>query len=233
MKSLEALLDGVDLRPVIDVDERAIVLDLSAGSDALGAPLSSLDVDRFSAAVNKRLADAGTGFAFGRWAERRELYASELFNATDPESRRDVHLGVDVFCEPGTPIHAPLPGRVALTANNARELDYGPLVILEHGTASDTFYTLYGHLSLESFRDVEAGQTINAGDVIAHVGAPPENGNWAPHLHFQPILDLLGLDADFPGVCSVAQQDKWLSLSPLPARFFPTVPASALDARRN
>lgn len=231
MKRLEDRVAGAKIHPVVHTDERSIVLDLSAGSDALGASLAGLDVRQFSEAVNRRLAEAGTGFAYGRWGERRELYESELFNADDPASRRDIHLGVDVFCAPGTPVRAPLPGRVFLKANNARALDYGPLVILEHGSGGERFYTLYGHLSLKSLRLVSGGQPIAAGDRIAEVGAPPENGNWAPHLHFQPILDLLGLGADFPGVCSEREREKWLELSPLPAAFFPGQVAAALDGR--
>ena len=73
------------------------------------------------------------------------------------------------------------------------------------------------------------GTAVEAGEGIARVGAPPENGNWAPHLHFQPILDLLGLDADFPGVASRKEKDKWFELSPLPGVFFPDCDASQLD----
>ena len=43
-----------------------------------------------------------------------------------------------------------------------------------------------------------------------------ENGGWPPHLHFQIILDLLDLDADFPGVAFASQRAVWTSLSPDP-----------------
>ncbi len=225
MISLDALSPG----PVIETDGRAIVLDLSAGSMQLGEPLPELSVARFSELVNAAMADAGTGFAYGRWGERRELYANALFASDDPDGRRDVHLGVDVFCAPGTEVLAPLPGRVSVNANNARELDYGPLLILEHESDNGPFYTLYGHLSLDSISSVSVGTEVQAGDRIARVGAPPENGNWAPHLHFQPILDLLGLGADFPGVARAAELDKWFALSPLPAAFFPDCEGVLLD----
>jgi hypothetical protein len=48
-------------------------------------------------------------------------------------------------------------------------------------------------------------------------------------LHFQLILDLLGLDADFPGVALRSQQDVWLGLSPLPGMFFPACTMNSLD----
>ena len=221
--------DALSPQPVILTDGRAIVLDLSAGSMQLGEPLPGLSVARFSELVDNVMAEAQTGFAYGRWGERRELYSNALFANDDPDARRDVHLGVDVFCAPGTEVRAPLPGRVVVNANNARELDYGPLLVLEHETDSGSFFTLYGHLALDSIAAMTEGTAVEAGEGIARVGAPPENGNWAPHLHFQPILDLLGLDADFPGVASRKEKDKWFELSPLPGVFFPDCDASQLD----
>lgn len=215
--------------PVIETDGRAIVLDLSAGSLQLGEPLPGLSVARFSALVTAAMAKVGTDYAYGRWGERRELYANALFASDDPDARRDVHLGIDVFCAPGTEVLAPLPGRVLVNANNARDLDYGPLLILEHDLGGQTFFTLYGHLSLDSIRGASVGSSIGAGERIARVGAPPENGNWPPHLHFQPILNLLGLGADFPGVARAAEKDKWFGLSPLPAGFFPDCDGAQLD----
>jgi peptidoglycan LD-endopeptidase LytH len=56
---------------------------------------------------------------------------------------------------------------------------------------------------------LKAGQPVAAGAVFAQVGPYPENGDWPPHLHFQLITDLLGLQGDFPGVCSPQQQEKF------------------------
>jgi murein DD-endopeptidase MepM/ murein hydrolase activator NlpD len=226
-----ALPAGIEPVPVIGTDGRAIVLDLSCGSMALGEPLSGLPVERFTELVERRMAEAGTGYAYGRWGERRDLYGNDLFASGDPAARRDVHLGIDVFCRAGTPVRAPLPGIVHLMANNARELDYGPLVILEHTLGDRRFFSLYGHLSLDSLTQVETGAHVDAGDTIAFVGSPPDNGNWSPHLHFQLILDLLGLGAEFPGVANAAERARWFALSPLPGAFFADCDASSLDGR--
>jgi murein DD-endopeptidase MepM/ murein hydrolase activator NlpD len=175
----------------------------------------------------------GTGFAFGRWGESRGLYSNENFTTADDTEARTVHMGVDLFCAPQTPVYAPLDGVVEIVADNARELDYGPLIILRH-TSPDgyAFFTLYGHLHRPGINGIRPGQAVIAGECIAEIGSPPDNGNWPPHLHFQIILDLLGLGADFPGVASARQQDFWLALSPNPARFFAEVDADALDGRR-
>ena len=233
---LTSYLRSPELKPVtiVRTDGNAIVLDLSRGSMMLGEPLSGLAVDRFSRLIEKAMAAAGTGFAFGRWAERREVYSNDLFASDATEAIRDVHLGIDVFCSSGTPVHAPLDGVVRIKANNAQELDYGPLLILEHESRDgDAFFSLYGHLAAKSVASIEEGQRIAAGEKIAEIGAPPENGNWPPHLHFQLILDLLELDAAFPGVAFAGQLDMWLALSPLPDRFFPECAPEALDAYRD
>lgn len=223
--------DDFSPEPVIDCDDKAIVLDLGRGSLALGESLESISVARFSELVNECMRRAGTGIAFGRWGETRGLYANDLFAGRDGE-RRDVHLGVDVFCRAGTPVMAPLDGIVSVVANNAQELDYGPMIILRHVTPSGkSFHTLYGHLGMECMRTVRAGMPVGAGEVIASVGAPPGNGNWPPHLHFQLILDLLDLGRDFPGVAPASQRERWLGLSPNPAMFFPQVSATLLDGR--
>ena len=102
-------------------------------------------------------------------------------------------------------------------AENTAELDYGPLVILRHSTTDgDEFFTLYGHLTRETLRELKPEQAIAKGEVFAHVGTQHENGGWPPHLHFQVILDLLDRGAEFPGVARASERPVWTSLSPDP-----------------
>jgi murein DD-endopeptidase MepM/ murein hydrolase activator NlpD len=223
---------GFAAEPIVAIDDDGVplVLDLSEGSLALGEPLESLDVARFSELIERALRQHDKRVAYGRWGERRALYRSEQF--TSGAEPRIVHLGVDVFCAARTNVLAPLDGIVELVANNARELDYGPLVILKHVTpGGQNFFTLYGHLGDDCLRSLRAGMPIGAGERVGTVGAPPGNGNWPPHLHFQVILDLLDLGRDFPGVAAVGEQARWLGLSPNPAGFFPQVAATLLDGR--
>lgn len=211
---------------VIETDGRAIVLDLSAGATLCGRPVRGLDSAALGALIDRAMAAAGTRFAYGRWGEPRELYANGLF-ATRGGEMRTIHMGIDLFCTAGTAVHAPLDGVVECVANNSAELDYGPLVILRHDEGR--YYTLYGHLSLDTLERVRAGEAIVAGQQIAAVGAPPTNGNWPPHLHFQLIEDLQGLGAGFPGVAPASSKDYWLGLSPSPARFFPDIDSKRLE----
>ena len=131
--------------------------------------------------------------------------------------RRTVHIAIDIFMEPGSPVRAPLPGRVHSVRDNAARLDYGPTVILEHAPeGAPHFYTLYGHLARASVAGLAAGDRVERGQAIATIGPAPENGDWPPHVHFQVIADMLDMQGDFPGVSAASARAAWLSLCPDP-----------------
>ena len=227
---------------LLDTDLRTspcIVFDLSAGSTFLGADPKAADAANLTQAIFGKMKEAGVSVGIGRHDEARLLYSSPLFasrgNPTD--ERRTIHLGLDLFAAPGTPIRAPLDGVVHKVAINTALLDYGPLVVLRHETGDGAeFFTLYGHLSREAFEALQQGQRIAAGQAFARIGGVHENGGWAPHLHFQIILDLLELDTDFPGVARASQRKVWASLSPdpnlllgIPANRFPELQPNAAE----
>ncbi len=216
-------------QPIIHTDGRAIVLDLSSGATLCGEEIAGRDVADLSALIDGTKSNAGTQFAFGRYAEPRELYSSDNFSSDQSAETRTIHMGIDVFCVAGTPVYAPLDATVEHVANNDGELDYGPLIVLRHKDAGGDYYTLYGHLGVDVLDRMAAGQSVAAGEQIATIGSPPTNGNWPPHLHFQLIKDLLDLGKDFPGVALKSQQEYWLALSPSPAAFFPEIDAPLLE----
>ena len=230
---------GVDLRTA-----PSVVLDLGVGSTLLGADPRAAEAAAFTETVFSEMKEAGARVGVGRYDEARLLYTSADYGASESptDERRTIHLGVDLFVEPGSPVAAPLEGVVHVLARNEAPLDYGPLVILRHATSGGrTFFTLYGHLSQDTLAGLRPGQRVERGQRIGRVGAPPTNGGWPPHVHFQIILDLLDRDADFPGVAPASQRGVWTSLSPdpnlllgIPARRFPTEPtrAETLAARR-
>ncbi len=165
---------------IMDHLDSAVVLDLSVGS------ATEMPTPNF--------------VAIGRYNEARLFYTEPMF------AGRTIHLGLDIFAEPGTPIFAPLDGTVYAIANNPKRLDYGPVMILQH----ETFFTLYGHLA----DTLAVGTQVKAGQEIARIGARPLNGDWPPHLHFQIIRDLLDLDCDFPGVAAAGLREVYTALSP-------------------
>jgi len=232
---------------LLDADLRTApckAFDLSVGSTFLGADPSASESAPLSEWIFREINDSSAVFGVGRYDEARGIYNAPQFaaNSNPTDERRTVHLGIDLFVEPGAAIHAPSAGEVHLLANNAAPLDYGPLVILKHSTGDEEFFTLYGHLGTETLARLRVGQSIARGEAFARVGAIHENGGWPPHLHFQVILDLLELEADFPGVALPSQRKVWTSLSPnpnlllgIPADRFPASELdteTALDQRR-
>ena len=234
--------------PVLDVDLRTtpcLVLDLSIGSRFLGADPAALETPALTERVVAAMSAAGARVGVGRYDEARAIYTTASFagGAATTEERRTVHLGMDLSVAPGAPVHAPLAGTVHLVADNAAPKDYGPLVILRHELdGAEPFYTLFGHLDRASVAGLAPGRRVAAGERIAAVGTPPENGDWWPHVHVQVILDLLDLDADYPGVARASQRAVWTGLSPdpnlllgIPAGRFPPSErrkAETLAARR-
>jgi murein DD-endopeptidase MepM/ murein hydrolase activator NlpD len=148
----------------------------------------------------------GAKVAYGGYLEHRNLYKhSSHFNQQDARTERNIHLGIDFWVAAGTPVIAPLKGIVHSFQDNQGLGNYGPTIILEHRVGEMVFYSLYGHLSRASLEEIEVDQIIEKGEKFAVLGTAAVNGNYAPHLHFQLILDLEGKQGDYPGVCS--QQD--------------------------
>ncbi len=205
---------------VLDADlGRALVFDLGVGSRFLGADPASAETAPLTAAIFGAVERAGASIGVGRYDEARCLYDSPLFGGgpSPTDERRTIHLGIDLFAPVGSVVRAPLEGVVHLLANNAARQDYGPLVILRHEAGDEPpFFTLYGHLSEDTLASVSVGQRLARGEAFARVGAPPANGDWPPHVHFQIVLDLLGLDRDYPGVARASEREVWKALSPDP-----------------
>jgi 4-aminobutyrate aminotransferase-like enzyme/Ser/Thr protein kinase RdoA (MazF antagonist) len=196
-----------------------LVFDLSVGGTLLGADPSAAEAMNATEVIFRKVKDARAAVGVGRYNEARCLYTSPLFgrNENPVAERRTIHLGMDLFVRPGTVIRAPLEGTVEAMAINGAPQDYGPVVILRHGTREAAeFFTLYGHLTRDSLGKLTKGQRLAPGEVFASVGEVHENGGWPPHLHFQIILDLLGQGTDFPGVAYASERGVWTSLSPDP-----------------
>jgi very-short-patch-repair endonuclease len=127
---------------------------------------------------------------------------------------RRLHLGIDIWGKPYTRVMAPLDGIVHSFAFNNAYGDYGATIILTHNLEGSTFYTLYGHLSLNSIKNMQEGDVVRKGDVFCEFGIPFENGQWPPHLHFQIIRDMQGMKGDYPGVCRFSERESYLANCP-------------------
>jgi len=153
--------------------------------------------------------------AYGGYLEQRNLYNDKSSFASQ-FNPRNIHLGMDFWTQTGTKVIAPVKGKVHSFQNNAISGDYGPTIILQHKFSGFIFHTLYGHLSLESIENIHVGQVFEQGMVLAALGTPDINVNYAPHLHFQIILDMEGKYGDYPGVCSEKDLDFYSQNCPDP-----------------
>ncbi len=156
-------------------------------------------------------------YGLGSYGEKRSVYATDQFADSASPERRTLHLGIDVFAPAMTPVHAPLPGKVAFLTYNADPLDYGHTLILEHEADGIRFHTLYGHLAGTLPMLLAIGDKVAAGQVIAHLGDWHENGGWAAHIHFQIMADMLEqTGGNFFGVGHESLWDVWQSVCPDP-----------------
>jgi len=160
--------------------------------------------------------------ALNGYLEVRPFYSTDAYKkeGNDGPEYRTTHLGVDVWVAADTPFYSPLSGTVFSVFNNNNDKDYGPTLILKHEVGNHTFYTLYGHLSTNTLSLHQKDDFVEQGQLLGYIGHPKENGNWAPHLHFQIILDMLGYEHDFPGVAFPKDKDLWKTICPDPSLLF-------------
>ncbi|MGC6429668.1 MAG: peptidoglycan DD-metalloendopeptidase family protein [Jejuia sp.] len=177
-----------------------IAIDLSAQNSDLNQ-IDTTSSSEFSNYINRFLKEHNAQVAYGGYLEVRSIYdRSSHFKAIT--NKRNIHLGLDLWCDVETPIFAPLDGTIHSFKKNTNYGDYGPTIILEHNIFETRFYTLYGHLSLNSIENLEVGQEFKQGEQIATLGNATVNGDYPPHLHFQIIRNIQGNFGDYPGVCT-------------------------------
>ena len=218
MNPLEKLLKSIQNVNVIDDSiphDQYIPLDLSVSNTTLAglAIDNAIDFENF---IERTLAENYSKVAYGGYNEERNLYKrSSVFNDSKTEER-NIHIGLDLWIKAGTPVLAALNGTVHSFNYNNNLGDYGPTIILEHQLENQTFYTLYGHLSLGSIAELKIGTSFLKGQQLASLGDATVNGDYAPHLHFQIIKNIGDNCGDYPGVCSKSDLDYYLENCPDP-----------------
>ncbi|MDR3122327.1 MAG: M23 family metallopeptidase [Treponema sp.] len=160
---------------------------LSKISATLGAPMEAIldanNMDSDTIIVGKSLFIPGARMRI----EDLKLALGELFvyplrgrlsspygwRADPINGARRFHAAVDMAATTGTPVTAPLDGRVATVGFNSV---YGKYIILSHGGG---YQTLYAHLNTVS---AAQGAYVSQGSKIGEVGST--GYSTGPHLHF-------------------------------------------------
>jgi murein DD-endopeptidase MepM/ murein hydrolase activator NlpD len=155
--------------------------------------------------INLYLKAQDNQVAHGGYLEKRNLYdRSAYFKNVAEQNKRNIHLGIDLWCAAGTKVLAVLTGKVHSYKNNKNHGDYGPTIILQHTIGEETFFSLYGHLSEASIATIKVGDLFLQGSTLGFLGKANVNGDYAPHLHFQLIRDLEDNYGDYPGVSAAS-----------------------------
>ncbi|HTM92384.1 MAG TPA: peptidoglycan DD-metalloendopeptidase family protein [Flavisolibacter sp.] len=207
-----------EFHPVVPFDAKDKLLFLAFTEKNLELNAEILEnTNLFIKYINSKLEAAGARYGIGGYGEHRTIYSrSKVFDGAYGGEARRLHLGIDIWGKPYTKVMSPLDGIVHSFAFNNAFGDYGATIILTHNLEGETFHTLYGHLSLNSIKNIQEGDRIKKGDVFTEFGIPFENGQWPPHLHFQLVIDMEGKKGDYPGVCKFSEREKYLANCPDP-----------------
>lgn len=218
MKPLTSILNALPPTKIIDETigiSEYTPLNLSVSNQELSDIKLDTSED-FEKYILNYLKKNNAKVAFGGYIEGRFLYqrSSIFFNESKPE--RNIHIGLDLWAKAGTSVLAALDGKVHSFKNNIGLGDYGPTIILEHEVENEKFYTLYGHLSLESIENLTIGDYFKKGEKIATLGNASVNGDYAPHVHFQIIHNIDNYWGDYPGVCNTKDLNFYIENCPDP-----------------
>jgi len=218
MRKLETLLSQFNSVKVIDDTipySQYIPLDLSISN----LDLSQIDIKNpndFEIYIETYLKKNNAKVAFGGYNEVRNLYKQSSLFGDGQANERNIHIGMDLWIKAGTPVLAAIDGIVYGFDFNAGKGNYGPTIILRHNLGNHFFYTLYGHLSIESIQNIEIGSFFKKGQQLAILGDSTVNGGYSPHLHFQIIKNIEDNFSDYPGVCNQKDLEYYLENCPDP-----------------
>ncbi len=205
-------------RPVVDGPEGPVqALDLSVGSDLFidgnweteAAVQASLDIELDLFHVERVV-------GVGRWGEPRLIHA--LWPGVDEP--HTTHLGCDLFVPAGTPVRAPLLGRVRQAEDT--------VLVLEHDTPMGVLFTRWSGITPALAREAVVGP----GALLGHVAEVDDTVALPAHVHVQASALLLG--DDVPALCRADEADLWRALCPNPAALLGLKPsACAYRPRRD
>jgi len=105
--------------PIIKTTKKWKSIDLSVGSLALGNFENYLNIDKFQKNIQDQLSNSEQHIGYGGYLEIRPVYTSDnyLEHGNNGPEWRTMHLGIDLWDEAGTEVHAPLDGEIVIGTN--------------------------------------------------------------------------------------------------------------------
>jgi murein DD-endopeptidase MepM/ murein hydrolase activator NlpD len=125
----------------------------------------------------------GVEWSYGGYLEERRHFLQDSYLE---RTGNFLHLGVDFHVPQGTAVASPRAAAVFLVDHD-HDCDggWGQRVFLKlDGEPPNDPLLIFAHLQ---GTEVTPGTRLARGAIFAEVGGPPDNGNWAPHLHVQTI----------------------------------------------
>ena len=148
-----------------------------------GGPLSLAEMDAEDAEIEKQLraihATSNQAYIPAMWAHMGKINNEFGFRRSPFGGRTyEFHAGMDIDGERGDQVIAPANGVVTEAGWKG---GYGNMIEVDHGNG---LKTRYGHLSKI---EVEIGQTLTRGQLMAYVGSTGRSTG--PHLHYELRLN--------------------------------------------
>lgn len=197
-----------------------LVVSLGGAQSDIALASARQDRETSQRLYDATMAKAGATLAIGTWMEHRTVYSTDNYlSALVPCTRRDHHLGYDLFAPALTPLYMPMPGTVVQAGIIDERLDYGGFLVTRHEIEPGVaFFALWGHLSHESARRWTPGESVPEHAELARMGDFEENGWWLPHLHLQLTTLEFSDFRKMPGVGEAACGSLWAEIFPDPSR---------------
>jgi hypothetical protein len=132
--------------------------------------------------IHKRL---GANYSYGSFLEDRSRLLEHNSYGTNPlyQSKKVIHIGMDINVPAGTQIVLPEEGQLIHVMEDNGEIDgWGGRAIFKLKRTGD--YLIFGHLELIT---LPIGVHYPVRMPVSKIAEPHKNGRWFPHLHLQLI----------------------------------------------
>ena len=207
---------SLSISPILEnkfTRQNCTVVDLGIGSPQLRFADKSKEIPSITKQGQIYKSFSEGKYVIGRYNEAR-LITEKPMKEVIPWDLPTIHIGMDIFVEPGTQIYTPIDGSVYGISEKFDSDNNPPVLILAHKTdSSDSFFTLYKYLNFDTLSGLRSGQLLEKGEPIGLTGNFVNIHGLLPHLHFQLICDLLDYEINFPATCKASENDIWTEFS--------------------